>query len=174
MCQSVSTPGPIRVSFPPAPANRIPPGTRGPFAETVARFCRLLPAEGDDLTKVVALADRAVAAKSSTAARIYPAQRRSWARVRARSWRWQNTGTAKPRRPATGSHKRSAFDWSQASADTRDHWIWHFLRREADGSIADDNSADSWPKQHAAFILSVTGGHFVPDCSHARLRLHEE
>jgi serine/threonine-protein kinase len=136
--------------------------TAAPFiAEPVGRACLLLPGSADELRQGVSLTDRAVAARGSTpewisryflfakglaeyrqgryasaialmegeASRVMgPAPRLILAMAQ------HDLGQSKQARKTLASAV-VAFDWSAAQADSRDIWICHVLRREAEGLI---------------------------------------
>jgi tetratricopeptide (TPR) repeat protein len=130
-------------------------------AEPVGRACLLLPAPEDQLRKAATLADRVVAAKGSTPPWVYryflfakglaeyrrdrlasaitllegeasrvmgPAPRLIVAMAQYRQ------GLEKQARQTLAA-AIAAFDWSAAQADSRDVWICHILRREAEAMI---------------------------------------
>src|SRR5262249_35499929 len=125
------------------------------------RTCLLAPVTGDELRKGSALTGRAVAARKSTPAWIYPYYRfaRGLAEYRLGHWasagaimQWEASGVMGPAprlvlamaQHAQGQKKAArttlaravvAFDWSAAHADNRDAWICHILRREAEALI---------------------------------------
>jgi serine/threonine-protein kinase len=131
------------------------------IAERVGRACLLVPVTGDELRKGDALTARAVAAKASTPAWIYPYFRfaRGLAEYRLGHWARasaimeyeasQVLGPAPRLVQAMAQHDLGqksearktlaraivAYDWSAARADNRDAWICHILRREAEAKI---------------------------------------
>jgi serine/threonine-protein kinase len=136
--------------------------TTDPYlAEPVGRACLLLPGTEDELRKGTALTDRAVAAKRSTPAWIYRYFLFAKGLADYRQGRLASTisvmeGEASkvmgpaPRlilamaQHAQGQKQQArktlaaaivAFDWSAAQADSRDVWIAHILRREAEALI---------------------------------------
>jgi serine/threonine-protein kinase len=130
-------------------------------AERVGRACLLLPGTEDELRKGIGLIDRAVAARGSTPAWLYryflfargladyrqgrlasaiavmegkasrvmgPAPRLILAMAQhGQGQKWQARKTL--------ARAIVAFDWSAAQADSRDVWIAHILRREAEALI---------------------------------------
>jgi serine/threonine-protein kinase len=136
--------------------------TTDPYvAERVGRTCLLVPATGDELRKGDALTGRAVAARGSTPARVYPYFRfaRGLAEYRLGHWASasaimeheaakvmgpsprlvvamaQHDQGQKKEARATLARAVVSFDWSAAQADNRDAWICHILRREAEAKI---------------------------------------
>jgi eukaryotic-like serine/threonine-protein kinase len=138
--------------------------TTDPFiAEPVGRACLLLPGTEDEIRQGAALADRAVAARGSTAEWIYRyflfakglAEYRQGHLANAISlMEGEASGVMGPAPRlvlAMAQHdqgqkqqarktlaKAFAFDWSAAQADSRDVWICHILRREAEALILPD------------------------------------
>jgi serine/threonine-protein kinase len=137
------------------------------IAEPVSRACLLLPAPKDELQKAVALADRAVAAKGSTPLWIYRYFLFAKGLAEYRQARLESAisvmegeaskvmGPAPRLIVAMAQHRQGqqkqarktlaaaivAFDWSAAQADSRDVWICHVLRREAEAMILADLQA---------------------------------
>jgi serine/threonine-protein kinase len=136
--------------------------TADPFvAERTSRACLLLPASGDELRKAAALADRAVAARGSTQAWIYRyflfarglAEYRQGRLASAVSLMGGEASRVMGPSPrlilAMAQHDQGrmkearttlakavvAFDWGAREADSRDVWICHILRREAEAKI---------------------------------------
>jgi serine/threonine-protein kinase len=131
------------------------------IAERVGRTCLLVPVTGDELRKGDALTARAVAAKKTTPAWVYPYFRFARGLAEYRLGHWASAGAimeyeasqvmgAAPRLVlAMAQHEQgwkkearttlaravAAFDWSAAQADNRDAWIGHILRREAEAKI---------------------------------------
>jgi serine/threonine-protein kinase len=131
------------------------------IAEPIGRACLLLPAAGDELRKAAALVDRAVAARESTPAWIYRYFLFAQGLAEYRQGRLASAisllegeaswvmGPAPGLVLAMAQHDRGqkeqarktlaraivAFDWSRAQADSRDVWIGHILRREAEALI---------------------------------------
>src|SRR5262249_40801279 len=131
------------------------------IAEPVGRACLLLPGTEDELHRAVALIDRAVAAKGSTPEWIYrfilfargltEYRQGHWAaaialmdgEMAAVLWPAPNLilAMAQHRQGQKTQARKTlalailAYDWSAASADSRDHWIRHILRREAESLI---------------------------------------
>jgi serine/threonine-protein kinase len=136
-------------------------------AERVARAILLLPAAEDELRTAVALAERAVAAKATTPQWIYPyflfaqglAEYRQGHFDNAISIMRGDAGTVMgpaPRLVIAMAQSRKGqdeearktfaaeiihFDWGMAHAFSRDHWIWHVLRREAEALIFPNTAA---------------------------------
>jgi serine/threonine-protein kinase len=130
-------------------------------AERIARTILLSPAAEDELQTAVALAGRAVAAKAATARWIYPyflfaqglAEYRRGRLDSAISVMRAEAGTVMGPAPrlviAMAQYRKGReeearktfaaevirFDWGLAQAISRDHWIWHVLRREAEALI---------------------------------------
>jgi serine/threonine-protein kinase len=130
-------------------------------AERIARTILLLPAAEDELQAAAALAQRAVAAKATTAQWIYPyflfaqglAEYRQGRFDSAISIMRADAGTVMGPAPrlviamaqyrkgleeearATLAREITRFDWDMAHVISRDHWIWHVLRREAESMI---------------------------------------
>jgi serine/threonine-protein kinase len=142
--------------------------TSDPYvAERTARTILLLPAAKDELQTAVALAERAVAAKTTTAQWIYPyflfaqglAEYRQGRFDSAISIMRADAGTVMGPAPrlviAMAQYRKGQeeearktlaaeiihFDWGMASATSRDHWIWHVLRREAESMIFPNTAA---------------------------------
>jgi eukaryotic-like serine/threonine-protein kinase len=136
--------------------------TTSPYiAEPVARAWLLLPGPADEQAKAASLADRAVAAKSSTPEWIYRyflfakglADYRQGRFASAISLMEGEASTVMGPSPslvvAMAQHKGGqreqarktlataivGFDWSAAQADSRGVWIAHILRREAEALI---------------------------------------
>jgi serine/threonine-protein kinase len=130
-------------------------------AERTARAILLMPASKDELQVAAALAQRAVAAKATTPEWIYPYFLFAQGLVEYRQGRFDSTisimtaeaaavmGPAPRLVVAMAEHGQgqreqaretlaaaiSSFDWSAAEVGSRDHWIWHVLRREAESLI---------------------------------------
>jgi serine/threonine-protein kinase len=130
-------------------------------AERTARAILLLPASDDELQAAAALAERAVAAKATTPEWIYPFFQFAKGLVEYRQGDFDNAiaimnaEAASVMGPAprlliamaeygkgqqeqarkTLSQTIINFDWSAAQAISRDHWIWHVIRREAETLI---------------------------------------
>jgi len=142
--------------------------TSDPYvAERTARTILLLPAAEDELQTAVALAERAVAAKATTPQWIYPyflfaqglAEYRQGRFDRVISIMRADAGTVMGPAPRLviamaqyrkGQEEESRktfaaeiirFDWGMAHAISRDHWIWHVLRREAEAMIFPSTTA---------------------------------
>jgi serine/threonine-protein kinase len=136
--------------------------TRDPYvAERTARTILLLPAAGDETQAAVALAERAVAARATTAQWIYPYFLFAQGLAEYRQGRFDgaiptmraDAGTVMGPAPrfviamaqyrkgqkeearATFAAEVVRYDWGVAHAISRDHWIWHALRREAESLI---------------------------------------
>jgi serine/threonine-protein kinase len=136
--------------------------TTNPFiAEPVGRACLLLAGTEDELRKAAGLTDRAVAAKGSTPGWIYRyylfakglAEYRQGRLASAISMMKGEASKVMGPAPrlilAMAQHDQGqklqarktlataivAFDWSSAQADSRDVWISHILRREAEALI---------------------------------------
>jgi serine/threonine-protein kinase len=131
------------------------------IAEPVGRACLLLPGTNDELAKATALIDRAFAAKESTPDWIYRYYLFSKGLAEYRHGHLacaislMEGEASKVMGPAPrlvlamaqydqGQKKQArntlaravvAFDWSAAEADSRDVWIAHILRREAEARI---------------------------------------
>ena len=142
--------------------------TNDPYvAERIARTILLLPAAEDELQTAVALAARAVAAKATSAQWIYPyflfaqglAEYRQGRFDSAISIMRADAGTVMGPAPrlviAMAQYRKGQeeearqtfaaevirFDWGLAHAISRDHWIWHVLRREAEAMIFPSTTA---------------------------------
>jgi tetratricopeptide (TPR) repeat protein len=136
--------------------------TSDPYvAERIARAILLFPASENELQNATALAERAVAAKATTAQWIYPYFLFAQGLAEYRQGRFDSAiaimsaeaGTVMGPSPrlvtsmaeyAKGQREEArktlaetiaGFDWSPAQAVSRDHWIWHVLRREAESLI---------------------------------------
>jgi serine/threonine-protein kinase len=131
------------------------------IAERVGRACLLVPVTGDELRKADALTARAVAARKSTPAWVYPYFRFARGLAEFRLGHWVSARAIMEREAAKvmgpaprlvvamaqhaqGQTKAAhttlartivAFDWSPAQADNRDAWISHVLRREAEAKL---------------------------------------
>jgi serine/threonine-protein kinase len=142
--------------------------SRDPYvAERTARTTLLLPASEDELRAAVALAEQAVAAKATTAQWIYPYFLFAQGLAEYRQGRFDSTisimsadaGTVMGPAPrlvtAMAEYRKGQeeearktlaaeiirFDWGMAHAISRDHWIWHVLRREAEALIFPNTAA---------------------------------
>jgi serine/threonine-protein kinase len=130
-------------------------------AERTARAILLLPAAEDELRAAAALAERAVAAKATAAQWVYPYFLFAQGLAEYRQGRFDSAisimtadaatvmGPAPRLVVAMAEHQKgqkeearrtlaaaiSSFDWSAAQVGSRDHWIWHVLRREAEALI---------------------------------------
>jgi serine/threonine-protein kinase len=136
--------------------------TTSPYiAEPVGRACLLLPDAGDELRKGVALTERALAARASAPGWVhryflfakglaeYRQGRPASAIVVLKGEASRVMGPAPRLIVAMAQHEQGqteqarqtlaravvAFDWSPAQADSRDVWIAHILRREAEAKI---------------------------------------
>src|SRR5262249_42376836 len=133
-------------------------------AERTARTILLLPADDDELQAAAALAERAVAAKATTDQWIYPFFLFAQGLVEYRQGHFSRTisimkgdagsvmGPAPRLVAAMALYRKgqqeearktlateiSRFDWGLANACSRDHWIWHVLRREAEAMMFPD------------------------------------
>jgi serine/threonine-protein kinase len=131
------------------------------IAEPVGRACLLVPGSNDELAKATALIDHAFAAKESTPDWIYRYYLFAKGLAEYRHGRLASTVSlmegeaSKVMGPAprlvlamaqydqgqkeqarnTLARAVAAFDWSAAAADSRDVWIAHILRREAEARI---------------------------------------
>src|SRR5206468_3297718 len=134
------------------------------ITEKAARACLLLPGTDDELRRATALADRAIAAKSALEDWIYPYFNFTKALAEYRQGRFEsalailegNAGTVLNPAPEiltamtqqrlgdstaaqkTFAHAIGSFDWSISQADSRDVWMRHVLRREAEAMIRSD------------------------------------
>jgi serine/threonine-protein kinase len=142
--------------------------TNDPYvAERIARTILLLPAAEDELQTAAALAERAVAAKATTPQWIYPyflfaqglAEYRQGRFDRAISIMRGDAGTVMGPAPRLvmamaqyriGQEEEARktlaaeiirFDWGMPHAISRDQWIWHVLRREAEAMIFPSTTA---------------------------------
>jgi serine/threonine-protein kinase len=136
--------------------------TQDPYvAEPVGRACLLLPGTENELRQAVALTDRAAAAKGSTPSWIYRyflfakglAEYRRGRLDRAVTMMEGEGGKVMKPAPrlvvAMAQHRLGrqrearatlaaavlSFDWSAPRADSRDAWIRHVIRREAEAMI---------------------------------------
>jgi serine/threonine-protein kinase len=136
--------------------------TTSPYlAEPVGRACLLTPGTGDELQKAVALTDRALAARASTPGWVHGYLYFAKGLAEYRQGRLANAIAAmegeasrvmgpaprlvlamalheqgqKERARKTLAKAVVAFDWNPAQADSRDVWIAHILRREAEAMI---------------------------------------
>jgi serine/threonine-protein kinase len=131
------------------------------IAEPVGRACLLFPGTKDELAKATALIDRAFSAKESTPDWIYRYYLFAKGLAEYRHGRLASTISLMKREaskvmgPAPrlilamaqydqGQKKQArntlaravvAFDWSAAEADSRDVWIVHILRQQAEALI---------------------------------------
>ncbi len=131
------------------------------IAERVGRACLLLPGSEVELKKASALTERAVAILQSTPPRLYPYSRFALGLAQYRLGRWDSAiaimrfevsnvmGPCPRLIVAMAQHQDGkpqavrqtlaaavlAYDWRAAQADSRDAWICHILRREAEGMI---------------------------------------
>jgi serine/threonine-protein kinase len=142
--------------------------TSDPYvAERTARASLLLPAEENELQAAAVLAERAVAAKATTAQWVYPYFLFAQGLAEYRQGRFDSAiaimnahaGTVMGPAPrlvvAMAEYRKgqkaearetfaaaiSSFDWSAALVGSRDHWIWHVLRREAEALIFPNTAA---------------------------------
>jgi serine/threonine-protein kinase len=142
--------------------------TSDPYvAERTARSILLLPAADDELQAAAALAERAVSSKPTADQWVYPYFLFAQGLAEYRLGRFDSaisimTGVARtvmgpaPRLVvAMAQHRNgqveearetlaaaiSSFDWSAAQVGSRDHWIWHVLRREAEAMVFPNISA---------------------------------
>jgi serine/threonine-protein kinase len=130
-------------------------------AEPISRACLLLPASGQELRQAIALADRAMAAKASTTAWNYQYFLFAKGLADYREGNFEEAisimqnGASKVMGPsprliiAMAQHRQGksdaarqsmaaavlSFNWSASHADSRDLWIAHILRREAEAII---------------------------------------
>ena len=136
--------------------------TTDPFvAERVCRAMLLSPPDDDELRAAAALADRAVAAKATTPQWIYPYFLFAQGLAKYRLGHYENAvaimsgeaasvmGPAPRLVTAMAEHRAghadvalkalaeqsAGFDWRLSQVGSRDHWIWHVLRREAEAMI---------------------------------------
>jgi serine/threonine-protein kinase len=136
--------------------------SRDPYvAERTSRTILLLPGSEDELRTAAALADQAVAAKTTTPEWIYPYFLFAQGLAEYRQSRFDSAiaimnaeaGSVMGPSPRlviamaeygkgqreearkTLSEAISSFDWGAAQVVSRDHWIWHVLRREAESLI---------------------------------------
>jgi serine/threonine-protein kinase len=130
-------------------------------AEPVGRACLLLPGTEDEMRRAVALIDRAVAARGSTPAWIYPFTLFARGLADYRQGRWASAISRMQGEAASviwpaprlilamAQHQQGqktqarqslalamiTYDWRAAGAESRDEWIRHILRREAEALI---------------------------------------
>jgi serine/threonine-protein kinase len=131
------------------------------IAERTARACLLLPASGNELRQAVALAERAAAADRTAYPGLYPHFLFAQGLAEYRQGRFDRAITAMrgdasrvlgpaPRLVlAMALHRSgqvaearttlaaavSAYDWRASQVRDQDGWIYHVLRREAEGTI---------------------------------------
>jgi eukaryotic-like serine/threonine-protein kinase len=143
--------------------------TEPQLAERTARACLLLPTTGDELTRVVSLADNAASVDRSSNPGIYPfctfvrglADYRSGRYERAiATMRGEASGVLGPAprlvlamalyRDGHPDEARKTFaaaaashDWSASRVRDQDDWIYHVLRREAEAMIVPDSGRSS-------------------------------
>ncbi|HEV3448637.1 MAG TPA: serine/threonine-protein kinase [Gemmataceae bacterium] len=136
-------------------------------AERTARTILLLPAAADELQVAAALAERAVAAKATTAQWIYPYFLFAHGLAEYRQGRFDSAisimrgdaatvmGPAPRIVVAMAEYRQgqkqearktlaaaiAGFDWSAAQVGGRDDWIWHVLRREGEAMIFPNTAA---------------------------------
>jgi serine/threonine-protein kinase len=130
-------------------------------AERVSRACLLLPAEGDDLRRAVALTERAAAVDRSKEPALYPyfqfvrglayyrqeqfgpaitVMRGDAARVLGPApglvlaMALYQSGQTGPARKALATAV-AGYDWTPANVHGQNEWIFHVLRREAERTI---------------------------------------
>ncbi len=125
------------------------------IAERTARAILLSPAAEDELQAAVALAERAVAAKTTTAQWIYPYFLFAQGLAEYRQGRFDSAIAAPRLVIAMAQYRKgqeeearamlagaiAGFDWRMAQVISRDHWIWHVLRREAESMILSNLAA---------------------------------
>jgi serine/threonine-protein kinase len=136
--------------------------TRDPYvAERTARTILLRPASEDELQAAAALAERAVAAKATTAEWVYPYFLFAQGLAEYRQGRFDSAisimeaeastvmGPAPRLVVAMAMYRQgqkeearealaatiASFDWSAAHVGGRDDWIWHVIRCEAEALI---------------------------------------
>jgi serine/threonine-protein kinase len=178
--------------------------TTDPYiAEPVGRACLLLPGTEDELRKGTALTDRAVAARGSTPAWIYRyflfarglAEYRQGRLASAISLMEGKASRVMGPAPrlilAMAQYKQGykkqarktlatailAFDWSVAQADSRDVWIAHILRREAEALILPNLPAflqGQYQPQDNDERLALVGICQSQGLSHAAARLYAD
>jgi serine/threonine-protein kinase len=138
--------------------------TNGYLAEPVGRACLLLPGREDEVRKAVALIDRALAARESTIDWVYTYFLFAKALADYRQGDLAGAGAlvqgeaSQVMGPAPGlllamiqhdqGEKAQArqtlaramllFDWRASQADSRDAWICHVLRRQAEAKLLPD------------------------------------
>jgi len=136
-------------------------------AERTARTILLLPAAADELQVAAALAERAVAARATTAQWVYPYFLFAQGLAEYRQGRFDSAisimradaatvmgpaprlviAMAEYRQGQTQEARKTlaaaiaGFDWSAAQVGGRDDWIWHVLRREAETMIFPNTAA---------------------------------
>jgi serine/threonine-protein kinase len=143
--------------------------TDDPFvAEQTSRSILLMPATGEELQTAALLAGRAVAAKEQTDLWIYPYFLFAQGLAEYRQGRFDSAiatmtksraaevmgpcprfvlAMAQHRKGQTEEARKTisaaivAYDWSLARALSRDDWIWHVLRREAETIVFPDTTA---------------------------------
>jgi serine/threonine-protein kinase len=134
------------------------------LAERVSRACLLLPAAGDELRQAVALAERAASVDRSRDAALYPhfqfvrglaEYRQGRFKAAIATMRGEASRVLGPapglvlamalHKSRQGAEARKALraavvghDWSAANVRDQDGWIYHVLRREAEGMILPD------------------------------------
>ena len=143
-------------------------GTTDPVvAEPVGRACLLLPGAEDELRQAAVLTEKAVKARNTTPAWVYPYYLLAKGLAEYRQGRLASAislmdgEASKVMGPAPGlvramaQHRQGqteqarrtlaraivAFDWSTTQADYRDVWLLHTLRREAEALILPDLAA---------------------------------
>jgi serine/threonine-protein kinase len=134
------------------------------ITERVARACLLLPGSDEQTQRTGDLVDRAIAAKGAVSDWIYPYFLFAKGLAEYRQGRFENTITilkgdaanvlgpaprlllamAYQREGDTQSARKSlaaavgSHDWRVSEADSRDIWMYHILRREAEATIHPD------------------------------------
>jgi serine/threonine-protein kinase len=178
--------------------------TSDPYvAERTSRTILLRPADENVLQAAAALAERAVAAKTTTAQWVYPyflfaqglAEYRQGRFDSAISIMQADAGTVMGPAPRlvvamaeyrTGQKEKarktlaaaiSSFDWSAAQVGSRDHWNWHVLRREAEALIFPNTAAfleGRYQPQDNVERLALLGVCRFNDLNLASARLYAE
>ncbi len=178
--------------------------TADPYlAEPVGRTCLLLPASDDELRKATALTDRAAAAKGSTPdwigryflfAKGLAEYRQGRLASAISLMEGEAAGVMGPAprliaamaRHGQGQKEQArktlaaaiaAFDWSAPQADSRDLWIIHILRREAEALILPNLPAfvrgEYQPRDHDE-RLALVGNCQFEGRYHAAARLYAD
>ena len=154
-------------------------------AEQIGRACLLTP-DSEELNQATSLIDRAIASKGSTPVWVHPYFDFAHALSEYRHQRFEKSiellhgdaskvmGSAPQLVLAMAQYKSGQkelasktfdaavvqFDWSMAQADSRDAWICHILRREAEAMIIPNFSAfvdGSLQPTETANRLAITG-----------------